>query len=556
MKKTRLLSSALAGLAVLVFCAVSGRAEVNVIPRPLEVEETAGKSLKLTKETVLTSDDPALAALAADSIATRTGLRLPAKNKDGAIGPGLSIRTTNPIPGVSTLGNEGYILETFQSRCGPAFSICSASPAGAFYGLQTFLQLLQKDADGDWSLPIVKITDKPRFAWRGLLLDDARRFFGKGNLKRFLDIMAHYKFNTLQWHLTEDWGWHIEIKKYPKLTSVGAWRNDPKIPGKKPDGKPHGGFYTQDDIREIVAYAAARHITIVPEIEIPAHSNAALAAYPQFGPDDMPKYKPFVGGTWGSRYLFAPKEETFQFLNDVLDEVCELFPSKIIHIGGDEAETKVWTKSPATLEVMRKNKLKNVEELQSWFVRRIEKHLLDKGRRIIGWEEIAQGGLSPTAVMMVWRYDGGKAAKDALANGNNIVMTPFSHCYYDFREGNFPKDPIYKPFGRDTISLKKAYEFEPVPAGITPEQEKRILGCQANVWGENLYTLGKAEYQTFPRALAMSEVAWSAKSGKDWSDFQKRLPASLAWLDRLKVNYRKSDGTPAQPDLPHVYLGE
>jgi len=372
--------------------------------------------------------------------------------------------------------------------------------------------------------------------------------------------MALFKFNTLHWHLTDDQGWRVEIKKYPLLTQTGAWRDSSPVPGdrSKPDGVPCGGYYTQDQIREILAYASQRHIAIVPEIEIPGHSAAALAAYPQFGNTDIPAYAPKVATTWGIHpYTYAPKEETFAFLADILDEICDLFPGQYIHIGGDEAPKTQWNASPFARDIMRQNNLNNAGELQAWFLRRVEQHLATRGRRLIGWDEIQEGGLPPSAIMMVWRD--WKWALQALEKGNNIILAPKQYCYLDYTPGDLPEnDPYYDNISRYqkkpvAVTLEKVYNLEPVSNGIRPDQEPRILGCQANLWTEYMFDWPKAEYFLYPRALAMSEVAWSPRAARDWPDFQHRLPAALRLLDALGVNHQGNGSfqLPSQPNINH-----
>jgi hexosaminidase len=322
----------------------------------------------------------------------------------------------------------------------------------------------------------------------------------------------------LQWHLTDDQGWRIEIKKWPKLTTVGAWRGS--------GAQRHGGFYTQEDIREIVAYAAERHITIVPEIEMPGHATAALAAYPELGNTDIPNYKRLsVETRWGViPTIFSPKEEMFAFVEDVVSEVAALFPSKYIHTGGDEAPKSEWQKSPFAQSVIRKHGLKNEHQLQAWFVRRVEKIYAKHDRKLIGWDEIQEGGLSKSATMMVWRN--WKWARYALDRGNDIIMTPTSHCYldYDYR----------------AIPLKKSYLLNPIPAGTRPEQIKQILGVQGNGWGvENTSTWEKMQWHLFPRAIALAEVGWTLRENKSWEDFSARLPIILKHLDALKIKHGK-----------------
>lgn len=455
------------------------------------------------------------------------------------------------------VGPEGYDI-----NCEPGRDIIiqARTRAGFFYAYQTLLQATYRGNDGKDYLPPGRIWDKPRFAWRGLMLDEGRHFFGKEKVKRLIDLMALHKLNVLHWHLTEDQGWRVEIKKWPKLTTVGSVRAQSHVlggkqvayDGNKFDGKPYRGFHTQDDLREIVAYAAARHIQVVPEIEMPGHAAAAIAAYPQFGNDDIPGYAPKVMSRWGVHpYTFSPKEETFAFLDDILAELAPIFPSAYFHIGGDEAPKDQWKNSAFAQSVIKREGLKNEYELQSYFIRRIEKLLAARGKKLVGWDEIQEGGLSKTATMMVWRD--WKWAKLAADNGNDVIMAPTSHTYFDYSPGKRGAGPQFGVIGGN-LTLEKVYSFEPIPGNFTPEQHRQVLGTQGQLWSEYLYGWNKVEYMAFPRACALAEVAWSPKEGKDWNDFQRRLGVHLRRLDALKVNYHREDGSPAVTD--RMGLGE
>ncbi|MBT8403335.1 MAG: family 20 glycosylhydrolase, partial [Gemmatimonadetes bacterium] len=401
--------------------------------------------------------------------------------------------------------------------------------------------LLRAGPPEGWAIPAVSIRDEPRFSWRGLHLDVGRHFFGVEFVKRYLDQMASFKFNRFHWHLTEDQGWRIEIEAYPKLTEVGAWRDGTLVGhyGNRPhtfDGERYGGFYTQDEIREIVAYAAARHITVVPEIELPGHSSAALAAYPEFGCGEGPVE---VAQLWGVfEDIYCPHEQTFGFLETVFDEVLDLFPSPWIHIGGDEAPKAQWERSAAAQEVIRREGLADERELQSWFIRRIERHLNAAGRRLIGWDEIVEGGLSPTATLMFWRDWNAEALELAASQGNDVVMTPNSVMYFD----HYQADPEGEPVAIGGLTtLEDVYAFDPVPEPFRGGGEDRILGAQANLWTEYIPTPQKAEYMAYPRAVALAEVVWSAEDQRDWTSFQARLSPILERLDLRSVNYRRPD---------------
>ena len=413
------------------------------------------------------------------------------------------------------------------------------SGAGVFYGLQTLRQLAASPGNGPGKgLGAVTIEDRPRFRWRGLHLDVVRHFYDIEFVKRYIDLMARYKYNTFHWHLTDDQGWRIEIDGYPRLTSVGAWRKetirdknfDPYIG----DSIPYGGFYTQAEVREVVRYAAERFVTVVPEIEMPGHAKAAVAAYPDLACTPGPFE---VGTIWGVEDdIFCPTERTFTVLQAVLTQVMALFPSQYIHIGGDEVPKVRWKNSEFAQSLMRREGLKNEEELQSWFIRRIERFLNANGRKLIGWDEIIDGGIAPEATVMSWRGTAGGIT--AAREGHDVVMTPGTHVYFDHYQG----DRATEPLSIGGLSpLEKVYAFEPVPAELTAAESKHILGAQANMWTEYVATEAHVEYMIYPRALALSEVLWSPAAARDWNSFTGRLPAALALLDRERVNYRIPD---------------
>lgn len=445
----------------------------------------------------------------------------------------------------NTLPEEGYLLIVTPER----ITIGYATPKGVFYALQTLQQSIVRDEEGNAAIPVMKIEDYPRFAWRGIMMDSCRHMMPVTDIKKVIDLLARYKFNTLHWHLTDDQGWRIEIKRYPKLTEIGSVRKQSPTMGdrRKPDGKPYGGFYTQDQIKEVVAYAKARQITVIPEIEMPGHASAAVTAYPELGNKDIENYSPAVVEKWGVfPYIFGPSEETFEFLANVIAEVCELFPdSPYIHVGGDEAPKDQWKQSPLAQKVIKDNGLKDEHDLQGYFIKRMEKVINSHGKRLIGWDEINEGGLSPTATMMVWRD--WKWADYAIERGNDVVMTPTSHLYLDYGEVPKPSAPEYDTIG-SPVTLKKVYSLDPVPQGLPPEKVKHVLGVQGNVWAEYIPNLPKWEYLVFPKAMALSEVAWTPVEKKDEAGFMARLDRHLPFLDSLKVNYRKTDGSPAQPD--------
>ena len=421
--------------------------------------------------------------------------------------------------------------------------IIGKDEAGAFAGMQTLLQLLPARApmsEKVVKLPALQISDEPEFAWRGMHLDCGRHFFSMEDLKKFIDQMAFHKLNVFHWHLTEDQGWRIEIKKYPKLTEVGAFRDSTPPYGNRnsDDGKRYGGFYTQEQVKELVAYASARHITIVPEIELPGHAAAAIAAYPQFGNTDIPGYNPKVMTRWGVHpYVFAPKEETFAFLEDVLTEVCELFPSKFIHIGGDEAPKSQWNQSKFAKEVMQREGLKNADELQSYFIRRIEKFLASKNRSLVGWDEIQEGGLPKSATMMVWRDL--KWAQHALDLGNNVVMAPNAFAYLDHYQRpaseELSKGPEYEAIG-GFLTVSKLYGYDPASVARNDKERQQILGVQAQLWTEYMKDWKKVEYMAFPRIAALAEIAWLPKEKKNYESFRERLDGVMKFYDALGIN--------------------
>jgi len=421
--------------------------------------------------------------------------------------------------------------------------ITGKDAAGAFAGTQTLLQLLPAAApmaEKSVNIPALTIADEPEYGWRGMHLDCGRHFYPIEDLKKFIDQMAFHKLNVFHWHLTEDQGWRIEIKKYPKLTEVGAFRDSTPPYGNRnsDDGKRYGGFYTQEQVKDLVAYASARHITIVPEIELPGHAAAAIAAYPEFGNTDIPGYNPKVMTRWGVHpYVFAPKEETFRFLEDVLTEVCALFPSKFIHIGGDEAPKSQWNQSKFAKEVMQREGLKSADELQSYFIRRIEKFLASKNRALVGWDEIQEGGLPKSATMMVWRDL--KWAQHALDLGNNVVMAPNAFAYLDHYQRpageELSKGAEYEAIG-GFLPVSKLYGYDPASVARNDKERGQILGVQAQLWTEYMKDWKKVEYMAFPRIAALAEIAWLPKDKKNYDDFRERLDGVMKFYDALGIN--------------------
>ena len=431
---------------------------------------------------------------------------------------------------------ELYLLTALPD----GIQVTGSDAAGVWYGVQTLLQAWPSQKGACFSA--AKVQDQPRFAWRGLHLDVGRHWFAKEDILSLLDWMAVHKLNVFHWHLTEDQGWRLEIKKYPKLTSVGAFRASTPPYGDRSasDGKRYGGFYTQEDVREIVAYAAQRHITVVPEIDMPGHMAAAIAAYPELGNSDIPDYDPQVQTHWGVKpYTLAPKEETFAWVDDVLEEVCELFPSVYIHIGGDEAPKGQWKRSKFAQSVIAREGLKNEEELQAYFLERVSKMLAKRNRKMLGWDEIREGGLAEGATVMVWR--GWHNAVEASSQGHDVVMAPTSHTYLDYYQADpkteLAKGPWYECIGGH-LPLEKVYSFEPIPEQLVgTEAAKHILGCQAQLWTEYMKTWEKVEYLAFPRVSALAEVAWTQPKQRDWQDFQRRLRPMLKRFEAAGVRY-------------------
>jgi hexosaminidase len=421
---------------------------------------------------------------------------------------------------------------------------------GLFSGCQTLVQLLppaiyrKAPVQGvRWAIPSVTIVDSPRFSWRGAMLDVARHFMPKHDVLRFIDLMSMHKLNVLHWHLTEDQGWRVEIRRYPKLTEVGAWRAESQVgagPDATMDGRPHGGFYTQDDIREVVAYAAARHIRIVPEIDVPGHSQAAIAAYPELGVGGAGA-KREVHTRWGIiEDVLNMEESTLAFYRNVFDELMELFPSPVIGVGGDECPREQWKADPRTQELMRERGLTDEAELQEWFIRGLDEHITSKGRRIYGWVEILEGTVSDSAIVASWR--GMTGAVTAARRGYDVVACPDDQVYLDYRQSTLPDEPIPVAI---PLTLEDVYAFEPVPASLTDDEARHVLGGQGNIWTEHMDSPRTVDYLVFPRLSALAEVVWSpapAAGSRDFAEFSTRLVTHLERLDAIGVEYRRSSG--------------
>lgn len=432
---------------------------------------------------------------------------------------------------------EGYHLSVKPDEV----RIRASDPQGVFYAVQTLLQLLppeifstKKEESIEWKIPCIEIEDSPRFEYRGMHLDVARHFFGVEEVKKYIDQLAARKMNYFHWHLTEDQGWRIEIKKYPKLTEIGGFRNGTLIGHyndnpQKYDGKKYGGFYTQEEIKEVVAYAKKKFITVIPEIELPGHAQAAIAAYPELGCTGKQLE---VLQKWGiSDNVYLPSEATFEFLENVLTEVVELFPSKYIHIGGDECPKTQWKESAFCQNLIKEKGLKDEHGLQSYFIGRIEKFLNSKGRQIIGWDEILEGGLAPNATVMSWR--GIEGGIEAAKQKHNVIMTPTSHCYFDYYQSDHPDEPL--AIG-GFLPLEKVYNYEPIPEELTEEEAKYIIGTQANVWTEYMPDFKQVEYMIFPRMDAIAEVAWSQKKLRDFDGFIQRMTTQMRRYKMQGIN--------------------
>jgi hexosaminidase len=512
--------------------------DICIIPKPLNLQQT-GEVFSINADTRIivpgnTERCEQLAGYLNEIIGKELNITLPVASGVTDKSPRNSI--VFAIIPESDMHPEAYRLKVSKRNV----TISAAYPNGLFYGIVTLGQLIPSTHPAEEiPLPGVLIEDQPRFSWRGVHLDVCRHFFPVEFIKKYLDIAAMHKLNVFHWHLTDDQGWRIEIKKYPELTATGAWRDETCIgnPWVKPvkyDSTPHGGFYTQEQIKEIVEYAALRYITVVPEIEMPGHAQAAVASYPELGCTGK-KIK--VKTEWGiSPNIYNVEEGTFAFLEDVLSEVIGLFPSEYIHIGGDEARKDQWIASKRIQAQIRELGLKNEEELQSYFVQRMEKFINSKGRKLIGWDEILEGGLAPNATVMSWRGTSGGIA--AAQSGHDVVMTPTTYCYFDYYQGSEENEPL--GIG-GFLPVDSVYFFEPVPKELTAEEAAHILGAQANLWTEYISTGDHAEYMLLPRLAALAEVAWLPADKKDWADFRHRLEAQVLRYQKAGINYRPLD---------------
>jgi hexosaminidase len=521
-----------------IIYAQSTKSQFSIIPQPLNIEEFSGEFKFTTRSKIYIDQDneelKLLSEMLSDQLEHMTGFKIPVIEKSEPLAEKNAVILT--MKQGNDLGKEGYLLSVRPKQ----LIVKATDGQGIFYGLQTIYQLLPANTMGQSknssiSIPAVDIVDKPRYSWRGMMLDVGRYFYPVSFIKKFIDYLAMHKMNTFHWHLVEDHGWRIEIKKHPELTEVGAWRKGTQInPGRQIDHKIHGGYYTQDQIREVVAYAKERYVTIIPEIEMPGHTLSALAAYPELSCTGGPFEMLVQWGIQDDIYC-AGNEKTFKFLEDVLSEVADLFPSPIIHIGGDEAPKKRWKACEKCQARIKNEGLKDEHELQSYFIKRIEKFLLTKNKNIIGWDEILEGGLAPNASVMSWR--GIKGGITAAKQHHNVVMSPTSHMYFDYYQG----DPSLEPAAIGGLTtLQKVYSYEPTPADLLPEEEKYILGVQGNIWSEYIHSPEKVEYMAFPRAAALAEVAWTQPEYKDWEIFKRKMEKQYLRYEGLGINYALS----------------
>ncbi|GAB2885260.1 beta-N-acetylhexosaminidase [Streptomyces mayteni] len=521
---------------------------MHLVPAPREVRPglAGGDAFVLGPDTPVVSDaasGPTAAWLSA-TLGAATGL--PLRPAPPGAANALTLRVTERL---AAQGPEAYELVADAD----GVLVEGGGPAGVFWGAQTLRQLLGPAAfrraplgDGPWTVPPVRIADAPRFRWRGMMLDVARHFLPKDGVLRYVDLLAAHKLNVLHLHLTDDQGWRIQIERYPRLTEVGSWRARSRIglgDTAAWDERPHGGYYTRDDLREIVAYAAARHITVIPEIDVPGHSQAAIAAYPELGNADVVDTSALTPwDRWGiNPNVLNVSDTTLEFYENVLTEVLEIFPSEYVHIGGDECPKDQWRASPAVQRRIKDLGLADEDELQSWFVRHFDRWLADRGRRLVGWDEILEGGLAPGAVVASWRgYAGGVSAARA---GHDVVMCPEQHTYLDWRQAEGPDEPVPIAHVR---TLEDVYRFEPVPDSLNEAEAAHVIGVQANVWTETMDSARAVDYLAFPRLAAFAEIAWRPlppSADRDFADFAHRMDsAHHARLDALGVEYRPPSG--------------
>jgi hexosaminidase len=528
---------------LLVSFGCSQRNEINIVPEPVRVMPQDGH-FSMNKNTEVrfknTGDNNRTAQYIMNYFPEYFGLNLKVSD-DSSATDDLIVFEINEVFDPE-IGNEGYKMIVSKEY----IEITANANAGLFYGFQSLYQMappdITKKHKSSICIPAVTIIDYPRFEWRGSHRDVSRHFFDVEHIKKHLDLMALYKLNKFHWHLTDDHGWRLEIDKYPELTEIGAWRVDRTgipwregEPPKEGEAATYGGYYTKEQVRDVVAYAAQRNIDILPEIEIPGHCSEILATYPRFACDDYP-YIVEIGPYWPPKaILCGGNDDVMKFLKDVIDEVAELFPYEYIHVGGDEALKDNWKECPKCQKRIKDLRLKDEEALQGWMIREVEKQVNKHGKKIIGWDEIIEGGVTSSATLMLWRaWEQKKVIAEAVKHGNEIVMTPTSHCYFDYYQG----DPETEPEAICCyIPLEKVYIFDPVPEGLSAEEARLIKGGQCNLWAEFIYDGDKAEYMLLPRLLAMSESVWSQKSKKEWTHFLSRLDGQKERLSALNYNY-------------------
>lgn len=532
----------------------------NLIPAPLEMTRKSG-NFRLTADTRIyyTRGASAIADYLSAELAPALGWSLPAQAAEAWQAGGILLELNDEPQSAGdnrAPGDESYLLTVDEN----GVRISAAGPAGLFYGVQSLRQLFpveifaKEKQERDWTIPCVRIADQPAFSWRGMLLDVGRHFMPVDFIKQFIDQLALHKMNRFHWHLTDDQGWRLEIKRYPLLTGVGAWRDETLVghygdsrrwwnrlfpwiePVHQYDGQRYGGFYTRQQVRDIVDYARTRHVMVVPEIEMPGHAQAAVAAYPELGSSDEAVG---VKRGWGvSPYIYNPEQSTIDFLKNVLTEVMELFPDDYIHIGGDEARKDQWINNPRVQLLMEERGLENEEEMQSWFIRQIDEFLSQNGRRLIGWDEILQGGLARGATVMSWRgATGGIAAARA---GHDVVMADNNYTYFDHYQSESGGEPL--AIG-GYIPLKKVYYYDPIPGALTEEESSHILGAQGQLWTEYIKTPEHVEYMAFPRVSALAEVVWlnQEPEQRDYQAFLQRLDVHLQRLEIMNINYRQPE---------------
>ena len=535
MKKITLL---VAGLFRLV--CVFSQDSISIIPEPVKLIKSQGHFILPSVVRISADENPELKTALADlndRLSIPTGYQVDMTNSGSAVIRINLNKTTN-----AELGNEGYQLSVTPKKV----TITANKPAGIFYGVQSFLQLLPPEIEMNtrttgitWSVPCVSITDYPRFGWRGLMLDVSRHFFTKEEVKKYMDQMARYKYNVLHLHLSDDQGWRIEIKSLPQLTSVGAWRVKRSglwyefLPALANEKATDGGFYTQDDMREMIRYAKDRNITILPEIDVPAHSLALIASFQNLSCTQLPYSvnAGFRSPVRDDNALCIGNDSVFTVLDKIFTELAALFPCEYIHVGGDEAYKGFWADCPKCQKRMKDENLKNVDELQSYFVKRMEAMLKSKGKKLIGWDEIMQGGLAPEATVMSWR--GMKGGIDAAKTNHHVVMTPWDYCYLDLYQGETSVEPPTYGICR----LTDSYTYDPVPDSV---DEKLILGGQGNLWTERVPNFRHVEYMTWPRGMALAEVYWSPKASRNWDHFTGKMEAQFLRLDAAGIKYALS----------------